>query len=214
MRAWMSNLGLSVAVGVVVAAGVNEPRANGGSPGELATAHRVVLGFTVGLDSLDDVERKLGSAELYRDTSRGDVIKGRCYRSNRESDSTVVRFESAAVGGWREVNMITVARDSSQVPPTAQCSAVEAVTRRLATASGVRLGMTRQQVRQVLGGPGAVSGDDLTYDYKSRRKLTVQERRKLNVADVWASYLVMSAARFRFADNALASFEIYWALGE
>ncbi len=99
-----------------------------------------------------DVERVLGK------TMRLDVggyeERMLCYASSRPGDDTVVLFTLAHCPyDCSRVSEIQVRARKREVRVLKKCASVPGVSRDIATESGLRLGMTANEVRAVLGSP-------------------------------------------------------------
>jgi hypothetical protein len=124
-----------------------------------------VLGFVLGKDEVEDVEAKLGKARASHGPDHD--MTQRCYQS-KNADHTVLAFEdwSGTLSGFR---IYRSARSNTV------CTATAAVTPEIATASGLKLGLSRDDVLRILGQPTEASANRLVYKSESKRPMTEEE---------------------------------------
>jgi len=125
--------------------------------------HYEILGLTLFKDEMKDVDRKLGSAVEFRPP--GSDFAERCYASTgRDGTLLVLQNWAGTLVGFR------IYHDS----PTdnEKCIRTSAVSAQIATAGGLRLGLTEADVLKLLGKPTKTTSDSFTYheDAKSRIK--------------------------------------------
>lgn len=132
--------------------------------------HFQVAGVTMGTDQLKDLEFKLGKAKF---VERGDASNGReqvCYVSADDQMKMHLIFEFGEVestfylftggSGWRGSGL---------------CAKSKQVSTGLGTASGLKLGITRDQLEASLGRPDVIVGDRLIYSRKVDKRNTPEE---------------------------------------
>lgn len=124
-----------------------------------------VLGFILGKNEIGDVEAKLGKATALRGPTHD--MTQRCFQS-KGNDHTVLVFEdwSGTVSGFQ---IYRSARSDSH------CTATSAVTPEIATASGLKLGLSRHDVLNILGQPTKATSNRLLYKSESKRSMTAEE---------------------------------------
>jgi hypothetical protein len=124
-----------------------------------------VLGFTLGQNEAADVEAKLGKARTSHAPDHD--MTQRCYQS-KGVDHTAVVFEdwSGTLSGFR----IYRADESDR-----HCTLTPFVTAELSTASGLKLGLNREKVLQILGKPTNALRNRLLYKRESQRPMTAEE---------------------------------------
>ena len=117
-----------------------------------------VLGVTLGEKQFEEASAKLGKAS---EVERGDAATGRhqiCYQSAHKNDHTYLIFELGEVAEnfylfsgeqpWSGSNL---------------CVQSKLVSRHLATASGLKLGITRAELEKTLGAPDRMDRKQLFY---------------------------------------------------
>ena len=137
---------------------------------ELAKTNFQVLGITLGENMLSSAARKLGRVTI---VERGDASTGRsqaCYTSAGAEDKVHLIFEEGEVeytfflfaGGptWEGANY---------------CLASKAISRSVATASGLRLGQSPAEVIAILGKPTNQRKNVLVYSFSVRKKASPQD---------------------------------------
>lgn len=106
--------------------------------------------------------------------------EGWCYRSDRLDDQTGILL---LYGVEYPLETLAVFADRRIIRGSDQCARTSRVHAGLATLSGLRLGLTHEQVRAILGPPQ--SSDSWRYGYRSERwgMVTPELRRKLHWED-------------------------------
>ena len=87
-------------------------------------------------------------------------------------------FESGVSGGWTKLDGYKII--SARLNPQCyrQCSAAAFANNSIRTSGGLRLGLTRQEVIQLLGKPTHAAGNKLTFQWQSRQAMTKEEIEK------------------------------------
>jgi len=119
-------------------------------------------------EPLETIEKRFGMAH---EIQRGDASTGRsqiCYVS--PSGDIHLIFEEG------EVDFLAyLFRGGPQWSGSDSCVVSTSLTSRLATASGLRLGMSKKQVTEILGKPNARSNDKLIYDFKFQKRTAAEQ---------------------------------------
>jgi hypothetical protein len=138
-----------------------------------------LLGFSLEKDTLDDVRAKLGNSKIRKCSRVEEASNEICYIG---SDRTIAVFEAGFSGGWTKLDGYKIV--SAQLNPLCYrlCSASNLVKNDLTTVAGVKLGLTRQQVVQVLGQPTHATRNKLTFESQLRRPMTTEQMQKGNKA--------------------------------
>lgn len=126
---------------------------------------REVLGFVLGKDEISSVVTRLGGARII--SSPDESIARRCYQSEG-TDHTVLVFEdwSGTLSGFQ------IYRSPK---PDSRCFGTSAVNNKLSTPSGLRLGLTRDAITQILGKPTEDKQDRLVYKSEWQRAMRPEE---------------------------------------
>jgi hypothetical protein len=123
-----------------------------------------LLGFTLAKNEIGDVERRLGSARA--SAAQQHDMTQRCYESNG-TDHTVVVFRDW-VGTLSGFSIYTAASNP-------RCTKTSLVRSDISTASGLKLGLSPEQVIQILGKPTRRAGSQFVYEDRSEKPLTAEE---------------------------------------
>ena len=124
-----------------------------------------ILSITLGKSTAEDVTRTLGVAPA-RETSLDHEISTSCYLGK---DGTVLEF-SYWVGEPIEFRLAIAPDEGS-----ARCADSALVSRELATASGLKLGLSKQQVIRKMGSPSRKSAGRYVYAVTIERPPTAEE---------------------------------------
>ncbi|MHC1699987.1 MAG: hypothetical protein AB9900_03280 [Humidesulfovibrio sp.] len=133
-------------------------------------------------------------------------VGGWCYRADKPGDQTTVLL---LYGLFGNIDTITVLANVDLVRESSQCAPSTRVHTGLATLSGLKLGLTRAQVRAILGPP--LARDSWRDGYKSVTggSVTPELRRKLH----WEDYGATDYGRFQtiavwFKDDKVIGYEV------
>jgi hypothetical protein len=137
---------------------------------EINTKNFEIAGITLGVSTGQDVEQILGPAPRV-DTPDHEGVRS-CYLS-AAGDGAVLEIES-----WVG-SVIQFRLDSRPNATEVNCAKSPLVSRKLATGTGLKLGLLRKQVIAILGQPTAVKGARLEYEESFDRPLTTQEKLRL-----------------------------------
>ncbi len=129
-----------------------------------------IVGVALGKDQFKSLASKLGSATV---VERGDASTGRqqvCYVAADPPKSAYLIFEFG-----EDENVYYLFRNGPPWSGHRLCTTSKLVSLGSSTASGLRLGLTQDQVGAVLGKPDATSKDRLVYSREIREKTTPDE---------------------------------------
>src|SRR5258708_38111073 len=114
---------------------------------QLTQEDTTVLGLTIGSASLKDVQAKLGQTKfLPRNESSPNTV---CYVS--PTDGTVLSFGAAAMGNFVDVTEFALWSREARFPNVEACLPSKLVSRSLSTSSGIKLGLSLQQLSAIVG---------------------------------------------------------------
>ncbi len=150
---------------------------------EIDNADATILSFSIGEASLKDVQAKLGTAKITRVTQEEESDISVCYIS--PTDGTVLVFYSGSMGGWKDITWFALWSKTAAFPNASQCTPSARVSHDLSTASGLRLGLTQEQLERIAGKPTAQKSSSMKYDYVCRQKMTEQEIKRFKTANNW-----------------------------
>jgi hypothetical protein len=118
--------------------------------GRLPKSYLSILGVSVGSDSLDSVEKRLGPGKRFRVGQDPVVLRDVCYTVTAPNGPAVVAFESDAMGGWVDVTSAAVGTAESFGPYEAACRGSQITVGEGVSAGGLALGITRAEVKKLL----------------------------------------------------------------
>lgn len=141
---------------------------------ELGSSTLEILTIKVGLGEIDRAATKLGKTPV---VMRGDAASSRlqaCYVSP-DSDTHLI-FQEDGEGFGAAFYLF---EDGPNWNGSNLCARSPLVSQSIATASGLRLGMTRTQVEDVLGKPSNASSGQLRYVFEVRKRTSANELKRL-----------------------------------
>jgi hypothetical protein len=133
-----------------------------------------ILGIHLAKRMFSEAAAKLGPAPTI---SRGDASTGRlqrCYVSAQDGGKVHLVFEQGEVD-----YTFYLFEDGANWNGSDLCVRSNLVSRRLATASGIHLGMSPSQVVSVLGQPNNRRRNALIYSFSVRRKTSAEDQRRM-----------------------------------
>jgi hypothetical protein len=126
-------------------------------------------------DPIHDAEEKVEKTSEIM--TRGDASTGRtqiCFKSASEKGRFKLIFEQG------EIPSVAYLIDGGpDWPQSYKCVVSQKISEKLATASGLHLGMTAAEVEKILGKPCIESNDSIEYAFDYKYMLTSDERRRL-----------------------------------
>ena len=133
-----------------------------------------LMGFTLGKSTFADVEKELGRAVVQRSSAADSASDQVCYRAPEREHVSVV-FESGPSGGWSTLDGYKVS--ARPIASSVQCTIMPHGAPVMATAGGLRLGLTLPQVEALLGTPRLTRRNHATFQWSARRPMTKKEIR-------------------------------------
>src|SRR2546429_7490493 len=133
---------------------------------EITDADATILGFAIGNASVKDVQAKLGSAKIERVSREEESDTAMCYVS--PVDGTVLVFYSGAMGGWKDITWFAIWSREAPYPNPSQCASSPLISQNLATDSGLRLGLTKNELEGIAGRPTKAGSASAKCDYICR----------------------------------------------
>jgi hypothetical protein len=129
---------------------------------EIAKLHLGRIGFDV-------IETELGRTAHI---SRGDASTGReqaCFRSANDREPVYLIFEFG-----EDQSSFYLFSDGAPWKGQSFCTRSKRVFKELSTASGIRLGLTSEEFKAILGKPDGIVGDKVVYSRQVKRKSTLE----------------------------------------
>jgi hypothetical protein len=161
----------------------SEPECNKQGVGKLQLTREdtTILGLTIGSASLKDVEAELGPANvLPRIESSPDTI---CYVS--PTDGTVLIFGAGAMGGFVDVTDFAIWSHEAKFPNASACLPSKLVSRSLSTPSGIKLGLSVEQLSAIVGTVPTTKHAEVHYELSCREKMTAEDIKRFKTAKNW-----------------------------
>jgi len=166
-----------------------------------------IAGVSLEKDQIEQVEAKLGKT---RTVQRGDASGGReqiCYTSANGPEKIHLIFEYGEVE-----STFYLFAGGADWKGGRFCAPSDGVSNALSTASGLKLGLSREQVESILGKPDKAAGNKLVYFRETEKRTTAEEfermRReypeKLSDKDAherFDSYTLMTYIEVRFVSS-------------
>jgi outer membrane protein assembly factor BamE (lipoprotein component of BamABCDE complex) len=144
---------------------------------KLGDQHLTLLGLTLGMHTLKDVEVRLGSTQiLSRKEHAPDQL---CYISAEKGDETVIVFEAGPLGGWEILTAFRIISSKLSFKKTDQCRETSYISKRTQTKTGIRVGITREQLIAILGSPSKVIGNNFFFLFSVQRRMSEDEIRDM-----------------------------------
>lgn len=136
-----------------------------------------ILGFTLLKSSFEDIRAKLGQTEGFQSELKEGVPLDICYRSNQKSDGTIVVFETDDM----VITSFRIILGKAPFRWRNKCKKSPFISKNIQTKSGVKLGITQEQLEKILGNkPSMIIGNNLSFTYLGKRKMTNDEIEKLS----------------------------------
>ena len=134
---------------------------------EIKASHLIILDFELGKHTLKEVEAKLGKNQGYFTKNHRTGVSV-CYLSNRPGDTTKIIF-------WIDDHssrllMFTLLSGNFPLKGSERCTPSSSVHMGLSTTNGLKLGMTQEQARTILGSPSKMETARLLYLYETQRE--------------------------------------------
>lgn len=169
-----------------------------------------LLGLTLGKHTLRDVRTKVGDANLIpRAEHKGAHFRedNICYVSAQKDDETTITFSASGT-------LASFCLESTRSTPKNRkfCTKSALVSKDLATGNGLKSGLTKDQVKQLLGLPVKEEAAVYIYSYKVKEK--IPEKELPGIMKKWPGtekdpyYHLVSFIVIRFDENKLSSFMV------
>jgi hypothetical protein len=166
---------------------------------------RTLLGVRLEMATLASFERVLGPSPLRKQGDGGEYFAWRCWEAEN-GDGTVLVVGRGEVHAEFQV----LGRDM-MFPQRGTCPKSKLVDRSLATANGIRLGMTQAQVEQRTG-PASKSGTGWSERAcLSKQPMNHQEKARVG-GDAADSFDISSTIRLVERDGRTEAFRVMWTV--
>lgn len=151
--------------------------------GELDADHLTLLGFTLGQHTIQEVEAKIGKPTQYvNEDSHGKAV---CYVAVGKGDQTIATFGTGIMGGETYLLNFQLMAGEVRFKERRKCQRSPWISRAVATASGLKLGMDRGQLTTLLGKPTREGKDRLTFSYGTYKQEMIEGRPNCIYVGTW-----------------------------
>jgi hypothetical protein len=192
--------------------------------GELAKANFEIAGvnLTDYREALDEAASTLGKATTHTSGDASTHLEEACYQSADKNDRTLLIIQRGEVSP-----SFVLAADRSAWKWNTPCRRSTKVTRQMATASGLRLDLTQEQVIAILGLPTSRShnerahSDSVSYELEMRKRASqtslIHSRREhpemseKELEQNYGYYDLSESIHGEFANDSLVELEVGWS---
>jgi hypothetical protein len=138
---------------------------------------RTILGLTLGRATLAQVRAKLGPATIWSDGDASTAETKVCYVTEEPHAIAIVFASNAEMAGPpdNEVTDIRIVKQAG-FKDRSKCRSLMIFGDEASTASGLKLGLARQRVRDILGLPGSVAGSKWDYSWNVDEPLPTSDK--------------------------------------
>jgi hypothetical protein len=141
--------------------------------------HLAIIGLELGVTKVDEIEGRLGKSEDPLSFGDHHSLRQICYVSDRQADTSKLILgvdpdDSVLVS-------IRLLSSAYKLKGSSKCISSALVSKEIATISGLKLGMGKEQVKSLIGRfpPSKEKGNRLVYSYVFPRRLTDTEIEEL-----------------------------------
>lgn len=127
-----------------------------------------ILDIEIGRDSIGKVLSKLGDAYLSKEPGESGNY-GLCYRSIKQTDNTILIFETGPSGGWNIIDGFSLLQGDPQL--FKRCISSSYVSANVKLGAGLRLGMTQDELSSIMQTPSAIREEWRGYIYTGKQKI-------------------------------------------
>ncbi len=135
--------------------------------GELKDEHITLLSLRLDRDTIQDVEGKLGQTAHIGENHHGFDL---CYRSMAKGDDTVITFGTGIMGDDKFLLSFQIISEGIKFKHREHCRKSPLVTKEIATEAGLRLGLTPDEIKTILGSPTTQKKNDLFLAYETMKE--------------------------------------------
>ena len=164
-----------------------------------------ILGLFIGDCAPQDVYSKLGPGIAFKDTAEADETQV-CYVSDKDETLILFSFENFQCSRFRLLSQ------KKRFYKWHFCEKTPLISKHLTTASGIKLGMSKSELKAILGAPHRESDENMSYAYEWKQKMNKTENGEAgqHSKDVKKNphRTVKATIRTEFSDTGLISFEV------
>ncbi len=141
----------------------------------LSDPYMTIFGFTIGKNSLQDVQKKLGPAKILPRREQSPISI--CYISEKENDGTVVVFSAWEIDS--RITAMSIISDKDHFKERNQCAKSSLVSKGISIEGTIKLGLNELQLKTILGDPTKEQGKNMLYLYQTKRAMTNDEIKEM-----------------------------------
>jgi hypothetical protein len=139
------------------------PKVNG-FPTDLAPDSTTILGITLGQSNLATVRAKFGQAELWRDGDASTAESKVCYVAQKPNSLAIIFASNAEMAPGQDVVTDIRILKLDDYKDASKCLTLALGADQIRTASGLKIGISRENVRAILGPSSRESQNQWSYD--------------------------------------------------
>ena len=178
-----------LSISLLLFSGSREPASAASMAKEIDAASYTILGLVIGQSAWHDVQSKFGFTLAFGDDNDPEAQQ-MCFVSDRDETLFLLKFKH------NQLIQFQLQLNKNQFYKWHFCTKSPLVSKYTATASGIKLGMSKNDIKAILGPPAAESNNRLKYTSKIQLKKTTPQRTAM--IDIQAN----------FGDDKLVSLEI------
>jgi hypothetical protein len=192
--------------------------------GELAKVNFQIAGIDLAAykEALDQAADSLGKTATHASGDASTALEEACYQSSNLKDRTLLIVQRGEVSP-----SFVLAADRSYWKWNTPCRRSAKVTRQVSTASGLRLGLSEEQVIAVLGLPTSriqnhkLHSDSISYDFEMRKRTNqtwlMRSRREhpemseRELGQNYGHYDLWESINAKFVNDSLVTLVVNWS---
>lgn len=160
-----------------------------------------ILGFVAGgTHDISEVIKSMGRVDVY--SSDDDVVQEICYYSPK--DNTVIKF----VFYFGTLIAFKLMVKETEHANLVKCSKCDIISKNVATNSDLKLGITKKQLKNILGNPAAEKNEKLIYRNVWKIKKADPIVNSLNLDETIESWFVITTIDALFVKSRLVCLEV------
>ena len=164
-----------------------------------------ILGLFIGNCAPRDIYSKFGPGIAFKDAAEEEETQV-CYVSDKDETLILFSFKNF------QCSRIRLLSQKKKFYKWHFCEKSPLVSRHLSTESGIKLGMSKSELKAILGAPHSESDENMSYAYEWKQKMNKTKNREAgqHSKDVKKNphRTVKATIRTDFSDTELISFEV------
>ena len=139
-------------------------------PRDLAPDSTTILGITLGRSNLTEAREKFGSAKVWRDGDASSAETKVCYVGQEPNPLVMIFGSNDEMAPGAEVTSIRILK-RDDYKDRSRCLPIAMRAEKISSASGIRVGVSRENVRAILGAPNESGQTQWSYDREVERPI-------------------------------------------